>query len=71
MPGRSMFAVTRSLARAKQRYPWAKAWVQVRSGVWCFESAQDARLYQPETPYNIIIIEDENEGPRQRPGRKR
>jgi hypothetical protein len=30
MAGRSRFAVTRSLERAKQRYPWARAWVQLR-----------------------------------------
>ena len=45
MPGRSAFAVTHSLTKAKQRYPWAKAWVQVRGGIWCFESEQEARLY--------------------------
>ena len=38
MPGRAAFAVTRSLAKAKARYPRAQAWVQVRGGIWCFES---------------------------------
>jgi hypothetical protein len=33
MPDRSAFAVTRSLAKAKARYPWAKAWVQVRGAI--------------------------------------
>ena len=49
MPGRSAFAVTRSLAKGKARYPWAQAWVQVRGGIWCFEAEQEARLYHPQT----------------------
>ena len=43
-PG-SVFAVTRSLERAKARYPWARARVQVRGRIWCFESEQEAKLY--------------------------
>jgi hypothetical protein len=31
--------------------PQAQAWVQVRGGVWCFESEQEARLYQPKTSH--------------------
>ena len=53
MPDRSAFAVTRSLAKAKARYPWAKAWVQVRGGIWCFESEQEARLYHPQTAHEL------------------
>jgi len=32
------------MEKAKARYPWAKAWIQVRGGIWCFESEQEARL---------------------------
>ena len=31
-------AVTCSLEKAKARYPWARAWVQVKGGIWCFET---------------------------------
>jgi hypothetical protein len=55
MPGRSAFAVTRSLAKAKARYPWAQAWVQVRGGILCFESEQEARLYQPLTAHELFV----------------
>ena len=55
MPGRSAFAITRSLAKAKARYPWAQAWVQVRGGIWCFESVQEARLYHPQTAHELFI----------------
>jgi hypothetical protein len=40
------FAVTHSLEKAKARYPWAKAWVQVKGGMWCFESEAEARGYK-------------------------
>ena len=53
MPSRSAFAVTRSLAKA--RYPWAQAWVRVRGGIWCFESVQEARLYQPQTAHELSV----------------
>jgi hypothetical protein len=43
---RSALALTHSLDKAKARYPWAKAWVQVRGGVWCFESEAEARGYE-------------------------
>ena len=55
MPGRTAFVVTRSLDKAKQRYPWAKAWVQARGGIWCFESEQEARLYHPQTSHELFI----------------
>jgi hypothetical protein len=55
MPSRSAFAVTRSLAKAKARYHWAQAWVQVRGGIWCFESEQEARLYHPQTAHELFI----------------
>jgi hypothetical protein len=55
MPGRSAFAVTRSLAKAKARCPWAQAWVQVAGGIWCFESVQEARLYQPQTAHELFV----------------
>ena len=45
---RSALALTHSLDKAKARYPWAKGWVQVRGGFWCFESEAEARGYQPE-----------------------
>ena len=32
--------------QAKARYPWAKAWVRVRGGFWCFESEAEARGYE-------------------------
>jgi hypothetical protein len=48
MTGRSAFAVTRTLAKAEARYPWAIAWVKVQGGIWCFESEQGAWLYQQE-----------------------
>jgi hypothetical protein len=66
MPGRSAFAVTRSLPKAKARYPWAKAWVQVRGGIWCFESEQDARLYHPQTPHELFVVGSEPEKPNRR-----
>jgi hypothetical protein len=50
MPSRAAFAITRALKKTKQRYPWAQAWVQVRGGIWCFESEQEARLYHPKPP---------------------
>jgi hypothetical protein len=34
-------------------YPWAKVWVQVRGGVWCFEAEQEARLYHPQTSHEL------------------
>ena len=43
---RSALALTHSLDKAKARYPWAKAWVQVRGGFWCFESEAEARGYE-------------------------
>ena len=43
---RSALALTHSLDNAKARYPWAKAWVQVRGGFWCFESEAEARGYE-------------------------
>jgi hypothetical protein len=67
---RTAFAVTRSLERAKARYPWAKAWVQVSGGVWCFESEQDARLYQPQTSREFFLA-SEPEKPKRAHGRKR
>ena len=42
----STLALTHSLDKAKARYPWAKAWVQVRGGFWCFESEAEARGYE-------------------------
>jgi hypothetical protein len=55
MSFRSAFAVTRSLAKAKARFPWAQAWVQVRGGIWCFESEQEARLYHPQTAHELFV----------------
>jgi hypothetical protein len=55
MPSRSAFAVARSLTKAKARFPWAKAWVQVRGGIWCFESEQEARLYHPQTSHELFL----------------
>jgi|SRR5215472_232026 len=43
----SALALTHLLDKAKARYPWAKAWVQVRGGTWCFESEQEAEAYRP------------------------
>jgi hypothetical protein len=50
---RTALAVTRSLERAKRRYPWAQAWIQVRDRTWCFESEQ-AWLYQPQTNHDLL-----------------
>jgi hypothetical protein len=36
-----------------------QAWVQVRGGIWCFESVQEARLYQPQTAHELFIGDDE------------
>jgi hypothetical protein len=55
---RTAFAVTRSLERAKARYPWAKAWVQVRGRIWCFESVQEARLFQPQTNHEFLAASE-------------
>jgi hypothetical protein len=49
------FAVTHSLEKAKQRYPWARAWVQVKGGIWCFEDEREARTYQPETFHELFV----------------
>ena len=70
MPDRSAFAVTRSLAKAKARYPWAKAWVQVRGGIWCFESEQEAKLDHPQTSHELFVG-SEPERPKRPHGRKR
>jgi hypothetical protein len=70
VPSRTAFVVTRSLAKAKARYPWAKAWVQVRGGIWCFESEQEARLYHPQTSHKLFVG-SETEKPKSRQRRKR
>ena len=70
MSFRSAFAVTRSLAKAKARYPWAKAWVQVRGEIWCFEYVQEARLFQPQTAHELFIG-SEPEKPKWPQSRKR
>jgi hypothetical protein len=67
---RSALALTHSLANSKQRYPWAKAWVQVRGGIWCFETEQEARLYQPQTSHELFT-ESEPEKPKRPHRRKR
>jgi hypothetical protein len=70
MAGRAEFAVTRSLAKAKARYPWAKAWVRIRGGIWCFETEQEARLYQPQTSHELFT-ESEPEKPKWLPRRRK
>jgi hypothetical protein len=29
--------------------------VQVRGGIWCFESEQEARLYHPQTSHDLFV----------------
>ena len=70
MARRLAFAVTRSLAKAKERYPWAKAWVQIRGGIWCFETKQDAILYQPQS-HHELFTESEPEKPKRLPQRRK
>jgi hypothetical protein len=48
MGGRAAFAITHSLAVAKVRYAWATAWVQIKTGIWCFADPEDARAYQTD-----------------------
>src|SRR6516162_6342854 len=52
---RSALALTHSLDKAKARYPWAKAWVQVRGGFWCFESEQQAEAYRPASFHDLTV----------------
>jgi len=52
---RVAFAVTRSLEKAKQRYPWAKSWVRIKGGIWCFEDKREARNYQPESFHELSV----------------
>ena len=66
MPGRSAFAVTRSLAKAMARFPWATAWVQVRGGIWCFESELEARLYHPQTAHELFVGSEPEKPPHRR-----
>ena len=66
MPSRAAFAITRALKKTKQRYPWAQAWVQVRGGIWRFESEQEARLYRPQTAYELFIGSEPEKPPRRR-----
>jgi hypothetical protein len=44
--GRVQLAITQDLDRAQERFPWAKSFVQVKSGVWCFECRADADSYR-------------------------
>jgi hypothetical protein len=41
--------------------------LQVRGGIWCFESVQEARLYQPQTAHELFIG-SEPEEPHRRKG---
>jgi hypothetical protein len=63
-------AVTRSLEKAKARYPWARARVQVKGGIWCFETKRDAMLYQPQS-HHELFTESESEKPKRLPQRRR
>jgi hypothetical protein len=47
-------AGSHSLDKAKARYPWAKAWILERGGIWCFEDVREARTYQPETFHELF-----------------
>ena len=40
----------------------------MQGGIWCFESEQEARLYQPQIPHELFI---ESEGETPKRGRKR
>ena len=44
--GRIQFAITQDMDKAQGRFPWAKSFVQIKSGVWCFESKYDADRYR-------------------------
>ena len=35
--GRIQFAITQDLMKAAARFPWAVSFIQIKSGVWCFE----------------------------------
>ena len=48
-------ALTHSLEKARARYPWARGWVQVKGGIWCFEDEREARTYQPEAFHEFIV----------------
>ena len=63
-------AVTCSLEKAKARYPWARAWVQVKGGIWCFETKRDAMLYQPQSHHGLFT-ESEPEKPKRLPQRRK
>ena len=60
-------AVTRSLEKA--RYPWARAWVQVKGGIWCFETKRDAMLYQTQS-HHELFTKSEPEKPKRLPQRR-
>jgi hypothetical protein len=64
---RAKFAVTRDLEKAKRRFPWARAWVHVRNGVWCFEDPREARVYRPGGAYEAFLADEP--GPRKRRAR--
>ena len=61
---RVALTVTRSLAKAKQR--WAKAWVQVKGGIWCFEDEREARSHQPGA-FSELFVEHEPGRPKGNP----
>jgi hypothetical protein len=44
--GRVQLAITQDMDKAQEHFPWAKSFVQVKSGVWCFECRTDADIFR-------------------------